>query len=233
MRAMPDIPNFLDRRPAKPLVYTFSILNAYLNCPEQMQRRYIAKDLGPYVETPEIAFGDKVHTAFEHRVGAGKPLPAEMEVWEQFAAPFDGQQPLVEQKLAMRKDGTACDFWDKDAWFRGKGDLTLIKDTTAYINDWKTGKSSYEHPFELQTNALLLKAKFPQLIKVCGSFTWLKENRVGQLYDLSDFRATWNQINEVIANIERDRAAGEWHKKQSGLCGWCSVKDCEHHRERT
>ena len=74
----------------------------------------------------------------------------------------------------------------------------------------------------------MLKAKYPQIQTVKGHYTWLKENRVGQLYDLSDFHATWIEINRIIDKIEADRQSGEFEKRKSGLCGWCDVKDCEH-----
>ena len=54
-----------------------------------MSRRYIVKDQ-PYVESPEMKWGNDVHSAFEYRVGSRKPLPDNMMQWEQFAAPFDG-----------------------------------------------------------------------------------------------------------------------------------------------
>src|ERR1700674_5004538 len=105
---MNDIPEFLKvQNRAKPfaphLVGTFTIINTYRNCPEQMRRRYITKDLGAFVETPEMKWGNEVHEAFELRIGTGKPLPTTMQQWEQFAVPFDRPKGMVkvEQKLAI------------------------------------------------------------------------------------------------------------------------------------
>jgi hypothetical protein len=224
-----SIPPFLDRKKTKPLVYTYTILNTFKNCPEQMQRRYIKKDLGPFVETPEMRWGNNVHSAFERRIGAGKPLPADMRQWEGFALPFDGKQAKVEQKLGMDKAGGDVGYWDDSCWFRGKADTTIFNGTTAYMCDWKTGKSKYESPFELETGALLLKANNPHLTKIVGSYVWLAEDRLGQMYDLSDFAATWKTINELVREIETMRALDEWKPKPSGLCGWCNVNDCPHH----
>lgn len=219
------IPPFLDRRP---FVGTYTILSSYKNCGHQMFRRYVAKDQ-PYVETPEMKFGNEVHSAFEYRVGSQKPLPETMKDWEKFAAPFDGLMPLVEQKLGINAEGRAVGFWDGSVWFRGKADLAIIKGETAYINDWKTGKSTYEDPFELATNAMLLHAKNPHLTKIVGSYTWLKENRVGQLYDLSDTRATWAEVCRLMSEILERKKTGQFEKTKSGLCGYCSVEDCENH----
>lgn len=210
------------------MVGTFTQLLSFLNCEHAMYRRYIEKDQ-PYVERPEMKFGNDVHTAFEHRIGGQKPLPENMQQWECFAAPFDGLMPMVEQKLGITRNGVATGFWDNNVWFRGKNDVTVVEGDRAYLCDFKTGKSNYEDPFELETNALLLKAKKPQLTKIVGSYCWLKENRMGQLYDLSDFDATWNRICDLMGKIEDKRVSGDFEKHKSGLCGWCSVSDCENY----
>ena len=193
-----------------------------------MARRYIVKDQ-PYVETPEMKWGNEVHSAFEYRVGSSKPLPETMKQWEHFAQPFDGQFAKVEQKLGISAEGKCVGYWDGSVWFRGKADLAIIRGETAYINDWKTGKSSYEDPFELETNAVLIHAKYPQLKKIIGSYTWLKENRVSQMYDLSDTRSTWNEICRLMGEIIALKKTGQFSKTKSGLCGWCSVDDCENY----
>lgn len=235
----------------KTLVGTFTILDTYRKCPEQMAHRYVLKDLGLFVETPEMAWGNMVHSAFEHRVGAKKPLPAEvnkplpigpdgiarfekfnMQQWEPFAAPFDVLPVKVEQKLGVTAEGKPCDFWDKAVWFRGKADVTTIQKQACYIPDWKTGSSKFEDPFELATQALLVQAHNPHVRVLKGNYVWLKENRVGQPYDLSDTRETWREICRLMGEIEADIKSGNWEKQQSGLCGWCPVQKCEHWRPR-
>lgn len=205
-----------------------------------MFRRYIAKDQ-PYEETPEMTWGNAVHTAFEYRVGSKKPLPESMVRWETFAAAFDGRVVAVEQKLGITREGRACGFFENPAgtssgvFFRGKADLAIINGTTAYINDWKTGSSKFEDPFELATNAMLLHARHPHLMKIFGTYTWLKENRVGQMYDLSDTAGTWNTVSQKMQEILAHREAAirgdssGFVKQKSGLCGYCSVDECENH----
>lgn len=229
---MNDIPDFLLRKnwtngmaPPPPLVGTYSMLNAYKNCPYAMEQRYIKKVI-PFVESDEIKWGNKVHEAMELRLKAGKPLPADMQQWEGFAIPFDGKKPTAEPKLAVDRDCKACDYWN-GAFFRGKVDVIVESGTAAYIFDWKTGNSKYEDPFELATNAVLLQAARPHIKMISGSYVWLKENRMGQRYDLSDTGATWVEICSRMGQIEADKTAGVFAKKKTGLCGFCSVKDCE------
>jgi hypothetical protein len=227
-----EIPGFLDRRAARPLVYTYTILNTYASiCPEQMQRRYVARDI-KYVETPAMARGNAVHAAMEQRVGRGAALPDEMARWEPLAAPFARRLAYPERKLGITSAGAQTGYWDADCWFRGKIDVSIVQGETGFINDWKSGSSRYEDPFELETNAVLLRGAHPGLRKVLGTYTWLAENRVSRAYDLSGFDATLARMHRIAAAIERDRQAGEWEKRRSGLCGRCDVLDCEHNTKR-
>lgn len=220
-----DIPAFLDRRP---FIGTYTNLNQFKNCEHAMFRRYIKKDQ-PYVETAKMKFGNDGHAAFENRVGYGKVLPEQFRGWEHYATPFDAYEAVVEQKLAINDKGQPVDFWAKDCWFRGKIDVTVALNDKALLTDWKFGKSNYEDPFELKTNALLLKAKHPNLRTVVGRYVYLKEDKNGQMHDLSDFQATWLEINRLMNLIAEKRKSGEWVKKQGPLCGYCSVSDCQHH----
>lgn len=225
MNKMSDIPAFLDRRP---ITWSYSLLHCFRDiCAFQGEARYITKTI-KFVETDEIKWGNKVHEAFELRVGGGKPLPLEMQAWERFAAPYDGRGARTEQWFGITAKGEACDSRDwNNCWGRGKIDLHIVSDTNAFINDWKTGNSKYEDPFELEISALLIHARYPQLKKIVGQYTWLKDERVSQLYDLSDTAATWTSVCNIMTSILAWRAAGQYPKTRSGLCGWCQRFDCE------
>lgn len=209
----------------KPLVYSFTMLNTADTCLHRCFRQYVKKDV-PYVETPEMKWGNDVHSAMEYRIG-GKPLPAEMQQWEPIAAAFARPGARAEMKMGLTREGKPAEFFGKDVFFRGKVDVTLIQGTTAFLPDWKTGGSKYEDPFELACQAVMVKAANPYLTRIGGCYVWLKENRVGQKYDLSDFNSTWAKINNKVEAIEDAMAAGEWPKTKGPLCGWCGVKDCE------
>jgi hypothetical protein len=237
---LPDIPDFLDRRNeapvsqvfAQPLTLTFTILNTYDICPHQMYRRYIKKDL-KFVETPEMKFGNDAHSALEYRMG-GKPLPANMQVWEPIAAAIAERKPRTEQQLAIDAKGKPAEYWGKGTaapFFRGKNDITLLNGTKALLLDFKTGGSRYEKPLELRTNAMLIHAHNPHLTDIKGAFVWLKEGRIGQTYDIGDTRSTWAEVNNKAEEIRDCMAANTWEKKKNPLCPWCNIKDCENHPE--
>lgn len=223
------IPAFLDRTK---LVHSYTSLHTYNDvCPHQYWHKFILKDI-PFEKTDAMDYGNKVHEAMELRVGAKKPLHSVFAQWEPFAAPFDSVPEVkCEQKLGITSAGVACDFWAKDVWLRVKVDVNVIAFQRAFITDWKTGNSNYEDRFELDVQALLLNASKPDLKEIFGYYAWLKDNKLGARYDLSDTRATWNKVNGIVKSIERDRGTGQFEKRRSGLCGYCQVKSCEHRFE--
>lgn len=221
---MTDIPAFLDRRP---LVWSYSMLHCFRDiCPHQGEARYISKTI-KFVETPEIKWGNAVHSAFEHRIRGNKPLPAEMSQWEGFAAPFNGLPAQVEEWYYIDGEGKACARFDTRKQGHGKLDLVLMQGANAYIGDWKTGSSRYEDPFELAVGAVFLKAKYPHLENIKGQYAWLKENRMSEIYDLSDTQGTWNEIQRIYTSILNWRQIGDFPKQQTPLCGWCQRFDCD------
>lgn len=224
--------NVLDSRGRK-LVWSYTLLNLYEHiCPHQAMRKYVKKDL-PFRETVEMKWGTDVHSAFERRLRDKTPLPPNMQQWEGFALPFDGREVLVEEKMGVDAGGNPCDFFADGVWFRGKLDTILVNHTSAALFDWKTGSSRYESPFELELNAVLLKARFPHLKEITGRYVWLKENRLGEAHDLSDTDFTLRVMRDLVGSIEASFASGNWEKRQSGLCSYCDVKDCEHNRKQS
>lgn len=229
MNAVPDIPAFLDRRS---LIGTFTMLNCYASiCEFQAYRRYVAKDI-KFVPTVASEFGNKVHEAFQYRISGGKPLPPDMQQWESLAAPFDGRGARTELQMGLTAEGRATGFFDRDVKYRVKVDCVILADTFGYMIDWKTGSSRFEDAYELEIGAMHLKAKYPQLTRVIGQYAWLKENRLGQPHDLSNFSATWQKTSGLLARMERAREQNDWPKRQGPLCAHCDVRDCEFNKKR-
>ncbi len=226
MNAQPDIPSFLDRRP---LIWSYSLLDAFHNkCPLSAQAMYIDRSV-PYVETPERKFGNDGHDALDKRVGGGKPLPEAYRFCEPFAAPFDGRKAITEGWYQIDTDGKACQRNSPKKFGHGKIDLVLLQGETAFINDWKFVSDKalkYEDPFEIKIFGLLLKAKYPQLKTIKGAYTYLKQGRTSQVYDVSDTGDTWNLVCSIMQTIYNYRKINEFPKKVTPLCGWCGRFEC-------
>lgn len=222
-------------------VGTYSFYNAFANCPHKAFQVYVAKSV-PYVETPEMKWGNDVHTAMENRIKHGTPLPEPMAAAEQVARQFHDMSKtvsvVVEKKLAMTAGGLPCEFWDDRVWFRGKLDCTtmaLAHSTSAWLVDWKTGNVR-EEPFELETNALLLKVNYPALETIQGEYFWMKTGQNGLRYTLNNHGQTFARLQALRAEAEGYFASGQWPKRKNPLCGWCGVMSCEHntsHKRKT
>ncbi len=175
-----------------------------------------------------MEWGKHVHEAMAERVTRKKPLPEDMRQWEGFAHPFDQYKIIAERRLGMTAAGEPTGYFEDDVAFRGQADLIVMQGDKAYIIDWKTGASKFEDPFELETNALLVHLHFPKLTQIVGSYAWLKENRMSQVYDCSDFDNTFLEIDSLMKQIAEKRVTGNFEKRKSGLCGFCPVDDCEY-----
>jgi hypothetical protein len=224
-----EIPRSLDRRP---LVWTYTMLQTYRDvCPHQADRRFVARTI-PFHQTPQMKWGADVHDAMELRLTGGKPLPENMQQWEPLAAQYKGQPVRAEARLAVDRDWNPVDYFGKTVRGRGRADIAIVGEDSAYLGDWKTGKVR-EDIFELRVQAALLQAKYPHITRIMGQYIWLQENAPGPLHDLSDTDTTMNEVDALVALIEQDRAIGHFEKKRGPLCkGWCPVENCEHWRPR-
>lgn len=236
---MNDIPDFLlvanrDKPMApqqagarKPLVHSYSSLHAYDDiCAYRYYRTYVVRDI-KYIETPERRKGNQTHDALAYRIG-GKPLPIELQHLEKYAAPLDGHGAKAEGKVAINSDGKVVDYFASDVFLRGALDVTIVKEDMGYILDWKDGKSRWVKRFELDVHAVLLKAKYPQLRSIRAQYCFTTEDKLSELYDCSDVRATWGTIQHIVQRITADMQRGEFEKKPNPLCHWCDVLDCKH-----
>ncbi len=208
--------------------WSFSNLRDAENCLRQYHHKHVLRDV-PFEETDAPRWGNSVHSAMETRLKTGAPLVDGFASYETFVpAKTNALRGLIEFKMGMRQDGTHCDFFDKVVWGRGKLDFALVNHEahTAAIVDWKTGKLR-EDPDELEIFALLLKAKYPALQKIAGWYVWLKEMKMGRVYDLSDTNGKLANVKHRLSRIALAASTDSWEPRQGPLCGWCGVKSCE------
>lgn len=218
------------------LIWTYTLLDAYENCNYKGFRKYLAPgDLRvPYVEGAAQAWGKQAHSAFEKRVNHGEPLPAELsEKWEASVQALLVHRPRVELKLGITADRKPRSFHDcEDGDGRGVLDFVAISGTSAFILDWKTSGKPREDPRELAIQALLLKARHPELTKIIAHYVWLTPGKLGRAHDVSDTDATWRRVQGMVADIRRKWVANYFPKNENPLCPWCEVpnNDCEFRR---
>lgn len=210
-------------------VASFTFLNTWGICNHQAARKYIVKDLPKEAQTPEMAWGNEVHEAMEKRLLGKAQLPETMRAFIPFAAALDGKGVKPEQQVGMTANGHPVGFWDGSTWLRGKLDAPVMSGTTALLLDWKTGKTR-EDPYELEVQALLLQAKYPDVKVIKGRYVWLKEGKLGEEHDCSNTMETFNRVHETMDDVAHAIKMETFTKKPGPLCGWCPVTDCQHNK---
>lgn len=208
-------------------VWSYSFLSNYINCPRKAQAIYINKEV-PYTESPEAAYGNQVHKDLELAVKNRKFVHEPIEAANKFLRDLYSlpcTDLIAEQQFGITREWEACDFFSPRVWGRGKLDVTaLISRRVALLFDYKTGKVR-EDSFELEVQALLLKAKYPDLQIIKGCYIWLKEDKYGEVYNLSD---RLDQTKKTIEEIMYKVGQGLFYTQKNPLCGWCSLRSCRY-----
>ena len=171
----------------------------------------------------------------ENRLLHGTALPQESSKHEQVCTTLQQLTQhatlLAEQKLCLNENLTPTDWWETDAWLRSILDVLIIKDNTAIVIDWKTGKRRPDF-MQLQLFALQVFKHYPNVKKVKASFVWLKEGTVdSEVYSYDNTNLLWADLLARIERINQSYIKGNFPARPSGLCPWCPAKNiCEYAR---
>lgn len=231
----------------QPLPWSHTRLTTFKNCPYRYYEETVLKK-HPYVEGPEQKWGNFVHKAFEDRVAKNKPLPQELREHDAHLdrlINLPGELMFAEQKIALRRVRTErgveivpCGYWEKEGgkdvvWYRGQIDFMKIWTppddcAVALIEDYKTGKIKNDFG-QLKLFALWVFAKYPQVMSVTAQFYWTTDKTTPkELYTREQIPQLWGEFAPDLKQYVEAFKTDTWQKRQSGLCGWCPVKDCEH-----
>lgn len=215
--------------------WSYSSISTFKQCPKKYYHLRVAKDVKD--EPGEAAdYGTAVHLAAEEYIRDGKPIPEKFAfirpVVEQLAA-LPGEKH-AELKLGMRKDGSACGFFDKDVWWRGIADLLIIDGHRAWCVDYKTGKSArYADTKQLDLLAGAVFSHFPHVSKIKSSLVFVVSNElVAKTHKITERSAYLSVFNEELDQLEAAMDSGVFNPKSGPLCGWCPVTDCAHWKPR-
>lgn len=217
----------------RPKAWSFTALETFENCPRQyLEVKVLNKH--PFVTTPEVEWGKRVHKDFEDYLVKQTPLPADVAVHQEFIDGFLAQPGEVagEEKIALDVHMRPCAYFSKtqQVWWRGQVDARK-RDRAAgfsHILDHKTGKVKNNYD-QLKLFAIYEFIACPEIHTVKIEYYWTQiRGSNGETY-------TRDQLPELIAyfvpRLHRfaDAFIDEvFPPKQSGLCrGWCSVTDCE------
>jgi PD-(D/E)XK nuclease superfamily len=204
-----------------PVVLSFLQINDYLTCPKKFNHRWIAKDCPKEQKSFQQSHGINEHEVIKKRLKLREPLPPGYEHLDTVCKQIeesDGDKD-VELGLGCDGHGNPCGFFDDRCRLRVRIDLCVIRPPLAVIVDWKTGKP-WEDPLELRLQALLLKIHRPDITAVNGFYFWLKQNRPGVTYQLTDL---WPQVVGWTKSIRFRIDNNDWPPDDNPLCPWCPV----------
>lgn len=212
-------------------------LSKFETCPRQYYFTKVAKTV---VEpsTVHTDWGNVVHSALEHRIMDGTPLPAGMQDYEPIVQKLLDKRATVvaEQRLAITRDLKETEWDDPHAWVRAILDVVVDGGKSVYLADWKTGKVKYDHD-QLDMCSLIYMAARPAVQRIKSSYIWLKFGKVTtNEMTRTDAPGMWEKLIGRIAKLEEAYETGVWLPKTSGLCrGWCPVgrANCEHWKPKT
>lgn len=205
------------------MIHSYSSMSTFLQCPRRYEAQYITKSHKdkPFDATDR---GNRVHAEIEaYLKGERADIPSEtprdalLDVLRKAGA-------KAEVPLAVRHDGTPCDFWDTGARLRGKMDVIVNLDGVLIGIDWKTGKRR-DNSLQAAVYGFMLVAHYPgHPIRVV--FDYLSNGRDAAIHYTPEMG---DRVLNLMDDIE---TVQHFPPKPSGLCGWCPVDTCEYWRER-
>ncbi|QIG66894.1 putative exonuclease RecB family protein [Rhizobium phage RHph_TM3_14A] len=216
----------------KSFSFSYSKLKNFRTCPRRYHDIDVAKIYQENDNAGHLAEGNRVHKAFEQRISKGVPFPADLAHYEDAALrllTLPGTI-LTEQQLAIREDLSPCEWFAKDAWYRGIADLVAINGPVAIAIDYKTGKI-VEETEQLALLAECIFSHFKEVQAVRTEFWWLREDAATR----EDFRRnkrheTWAAVTPKVMELKHAHDTMTFPPKQNGLCrNHCIVTGCPFH----
>ena len=217
------------------IVWSFSSLKTFQQCPKKYYHTKIAKDIVE-PDTTATLYGKTAHTVAEEYVKDGVPIPkafAYMQATLDVLKEIPGDK-LCEVKLGLTKNLESCDFDAPNVWWHGIADLVVInRETgTAHSVDYKTSKNArYADKKQLDLVACGLFAKFPEIKKVKSALLFIVSKEFVRAEQFAEFKDTYMDKSAAdVARIEAAIKSGVWNPVSGPLCKFCAVKDCEYNR---
>ena len=220
------------------LVWSFSSLKTFQQCPKKYYHLKVAKDVQDKGSEATM-YGTNAHLACEEYIRDGVDLPPQFSYLKSsldILNNIEGEK-LCEVKLGLTKNLESCDFDAPNVWWHGVADLVIINRKTgmAYSIDYKTNKNArYADVTQLDLVACGLFAKFPEIQVIKSALLFVVSKDVIRALHLSKTKEKYMQ--KVLPHLERLEGAfesGVWNPRQSALCGWCPVTQCEHYVNRS
>jgi hypothetical protein len=215
-----------------PLSWSHTALSDFCNCPKAYHAKRVLKSI-PWTQGKEAEWGETVHLAFQDRLSIrGYELPLELKVHEDYLQGLlnkDGTL-FAEQEIALNKKAEPCSKWDKDVWYRGKIDVTIVDNAAkcCTIIDFKTGKRK-EAWAQLAEYAIWAFASYPS-IDICDArFYWTVQGEESRkVWSRKEVTMLWDMIIPDLRQYLEAFRTDTWQARPSGLCKAHCLVPCIH-----
>jgi CRISPR/Cas system-associated exonuclease Cas4 (RecB family) len=190
----------------------------------------IAKDYTE-AETDAMRYGTEAHLAAEEFIRDGKPVPVKFAYMKDVLEALNRRRgnKITEIKMGLTQELEPCGFMSKDVWWRGIADLVITDGSTAWIVDYKTGKSAkYADKGQLELMALATFKYFPNIKNINAALIFTKAKKfVKHKYTDDMIDSLWDKWLSKFRRMEVAYETDTWNAHPSGLCKrHCAVIEC-------
>lgn len=212
--------------------WSFSKMKAFETCPKQFYHVNVLKQF-PFQETEAMRYGTEFHKAAEEFMRDGTPIPGKFAFAAKALESLRAKpgEKICEQKLGLTENLDPCSFFAKEVWFRGIADLIILDADSAWVVDYKTGKSArYADKGQLELMALAVFKHYPQVKRVrAGLLFVIANDLIKDSYEVSAEAIMWGKWLADYGRMQKAFETNVWNPRPSGLCKrHCPVTECPH-----
>lgn len=219
----------------QPIVWSFSSLKTFQQCPRKYYHTKILKDVRE-PDTTATLYGKSAHTAAEEYIRDGVPIPPQFEYMKSMLDQLNAipGEKLCEVMLGLTKDLQPCEFHADDVWWHGIADLVVLDEANgiAHSVDYKTSKNArYADVKQLDLVAAAIFAKYPKIKTIKSALLFVVSKEFVKAKHHAEMKEKYLEKPALdVARIEAARENGVWNPISGPLCRFCSIKTCEHNR---
>jgi hypothetical protein len=218
------------------MAWSHSRINDFKSCPKMLYHKALLKDV-PFVETPQMREGNRIHKAFEYRVRDAVPFTGNDVKYERIAQAIIGAagNVLCENKITLDPGLAPTGWFAKDAYCRVIVDVMKINGEVGFMGDYKTGKIKFdEHQLKLFAAAGF--QAFPGVNKWTTAYIWTEHNLIDPaVYTRDQLPQMWAELLVEPTKMQEAFVMNHWPAKPGRQCRWCDVNKlgkCEFAAER-
>ena len=182
-------------------------------------------------ETDAMRYGTEAHLVAEEYIRDGKPVPVKFAYMKDVLEALNRRRgnKTTEIKMGLTVDLEPCKFRAKNVWWRGIADLVITDGSTAWIVDYKTGKSAkYADKGQLELMALATFKFFPEIKSINAALIFTKAKKfIKHKYTDDMIDSLWDKWLSKFKRMEVAYETDTWNAHPSGLCKrHCAVLEC-------